>query len=176
MERFLEYFGWLVGSWYGMLWLIAFGLTLGLQAARRRMSQRRYAPLWQMVLLLGGMWGGFALLGYVPKLVQWYDAYFLIPGVLAAVGLAKLQQRLPGRIYLVVVLNVAVVIFATRWVMAQYTAETTPRHNFWVAERLKFGVHEWVIGRGWPGMVVPSGGGQGPGVGGFMMLSSRGEP
>src|SRR4051812_50033743 len=96
MVRFLEYFGWLVGSWYGMLWLIAFGLTLGLQAARRRMSQRRYAPLWQMGLLLGGLGGGFALLGYVPKLVQWYDAYFLILGVLAAVGLSQWEQSVAG--------------------------------------------------------------------------------
>src|SRR4051812_19867534 len=174
MEQFLEYFGLVVGSWYGMLALIAFGLTLGFQAARRRMGGRRYRALWGIMLVLGGMWGGFALWQYVQNFVHWYDAYFLIPGVLVWVGLAKLQQRLPWGVYLSIVLNIAVVIWASQWVMAQHVVEADPKSN---GERLKFNMHEWLSGRGWPGKAVPSAGsGGGPGVGGFVMLFPNGEP
>src|SRR3954451_934653 len=120
------------------------------------------------------MWGGFALWQYVQNFVHWYDAYFLIPGVLVWVGLAKLQQRLPWGVYLSIVLNIAVVIWASQWVMVQHVVEADPKSN---GERLKFNMHEWLSGRGWPGKAVPSAGsGGGAGVGGFVMLFPNGEP
>src|SRR3954447_27030106 len=57
---FLDYCAWVVTEFwrgYSAFPLLAFGLTLGLQFARRRMGGRQYRLLWGVLAVVGSVWG-----------------------------------------------------------------------------------------------------------------------
>lgn len=81
-------------------WGLAYIVTLALLRARMRMSLRSYFVLWAVTLTIGAIWGGIVLAEYLPRAVRWHRAYFWGPGLVVAVLLARLSQRLPLGRYL----------------------------------------------------------------------------
>ena len=176
MTYVIEYSSWLVtqllNGWAG-LYIIALVVTLGLQAARTWLSGRHYLWLWGALLPVGLVWGGWALWEYLPNFFRLYETYFAIPGVIVAVGIAKLQQVMKLRWYVALVAGLLLVIFLAYLVMHPYqTGEYRMyKGNPWNRWPVTFQIHEWLSGRDW-NPPAPGGGGGGGG-GGLGTISWR---
>jgi hypothetical protein len=162
MPYWIEYASWLVLQLvddYYVLYLAAFLMTLALQTARKNISPSRYRMIWGLLTMLGLLWGGAALWQYLPKFFRWYLAYFLLPGVLAAAGLAKLQQYLSSRVCLSLLTLIPLVFVAANVIMRPYNTGPYSMHkeNPW-NRCLECDIHRWASGYGWHRDVGSSGG------------------
>jgi hypothetical protein len=163
MPYAIEFAAWLVlevvDNYYG-LYVAAFAMTLGLQAARHYLSPQRYRIAWGVLSAIGLVWGGVALWEYIPRFIQWSDAYFFIPGVMLSVGLAKLQGHVRLNVYLSFLSLILAVVFAASVVMHPY--RTVPyrihKDNPWNRPPLTDNIRLWVTGHGWVGRDAGSNG------------------
>lgn len=151
MPYWIEYAAWIieqvVGDYYG-LFIVTFLMTLGLQAWRRRAEYRRYRVAWAALFIVGTVWGGLALWQYFPRFNVWYEAYFLLPGILAAVLLAKLQQWISSRAFLSIVATIAVVSLLAIAVMQPYRKDDVSNRadNPWNRPSLASQIHSRATG------------------------------